>query len=171
MPRGILSRLSDSHLLPPTLLSAGRTQKVGPIQVIAQERLKNYANVGIITWILFESELPQSRSGTGNISACTGAGSSRCAWSTIHPKRACSRLPPGEAPTLRKGVPRGARNYAASCQAAGDWLKSVHTDLRDADACAMAHRHRNFWGKLYTDIRILDNDHVVLVSRPASHPR
>jgi hypothetical protein len=39
-------------------------------------------------------------------------------------------------------------------------------DLRDPAAGARAHRHRNWWGKLYTDIHILDNDHVLLVFRP-----
>jgi hypothetical protein len=43
-------------------------------------------------------------------------------------------------------------------------------DLRDAEAWARAHRHRNLWGKLYTDIHVLDNDHVLLTFRPAPDP-
>jgi hypothetical protein len=44
-------------------------------------------------------------------------------------------------------------------------------DLRDPVAWKRAHRHRNWWGKLYTDIFVLDNDHVLLVFRPADEPR
>ncbi len=40
-------------------------------------------------------------------------------------------------------------------------------DLRDPAARQAAHRHRAFWGKLYTDIHALDADHVALVFRPA----
>ena len=40
-------------------------------------------------------------------------------------------------------------------------------DLRDPNAWQVAHRHRGFWGKLYTDIHILDADHIALVFRPA----
>jgi hypothetical protein len=41
-------------------------------------------------------------------------------------------------------------------------------DLRDPIARQAAHRHRAFWGKLYTDIYDLDVDgHVALVFRPA----
>jgi hypothetical protein len=40
-------------------------------------------------------------------------------------------------------------------------------DLQDPDAWTRAHRHRNFWGKLYTDIATLDNDHVALTFNPA----
>jgi hypothetical protein len=44
-------------------------------------------------------------------------------------------------------------------------------DLRDPDAWRAAHRHRHYWGKLYTDIHALDNDHVALVFRPAPDER
>jgi hypothetical protein len=40
-------------------------------------------------------------------------------------------------------------------------------DLRGADAQRKAHSDRNLWGKLYTDIHALDNDHVALVFRSA----
>jgi len=40
-------------------------------------------------------------------------------------------------------------------------------DLSDPDASEAAHRHRGYWGKLYTDIHPLDNDHIALVFRPA----
>jgi hypothetical protein len=36
-------------------------------------------------------------------------------------------------------------------------------DLRDPAARQAAQRHRAFWGKLYTDIHVLDADHVALV--------
>ena len=42
-------------------------------------------------------------------------------------------------------------------------------DLRDPAARQAAHRHRGFWGKLYTDIHALDNDHIALVFRPFSN--
>ncbi len=44
-------------------------------------------------------------------------------------------------------------------------------DLRDPDAWGQAHRHRGFWGKLYTDVHTLDLDHVALVFRPAPDER
>jgi hypothetical protein len=40
-------------------------------------------------------------------------------------------------------------------------------DLCDPDQWQAAHRHRNYWGKLYTDIHALDYDHIALVFRPA----
>jgi hypothetical protein len=40
-------------------------------------------------------------------------------------------------------------------------------DLRDEGAWQAAHRHRAFWGKLYTDIHPLDYDNVALVFRSA----
>jgi hypothetical protein len=40
-------------------------------------------------------------------------------------------------------------------------------DLRDPDQWQAAHRHRAFWGRLYTDIHALGYDHVALVFRPA----
>jgi hypothetical protein len=40
-------------------------------------------------------------------------------------------------------------------------------DLRNDFALRKAHRDRQFWGKLYTDIAVLDNDHIVLTFRPA----
>ena len=48
---------------------------------------------------------------------------------------------------------------------------AVVYDLRDDAARASAHRHRRFWGLLYTDICTLDNDHVVLTFCPAPDPR
>ncbi len=44
-------------------------------------------------------------------------------------------------------------------------------DLRDPATRQAAHRHRSFWGKLYTEIHALDNDHVALVFRPAPDER
>lgn len=44
-------------------------------------------------------------------------------------------------------------------------------DLRDLAARQAAHRHRAFWGKLYTEIHALDYDHVALVFRPAPDER
>ncbi len=44
-------------------------------------------------------------------------------------------------------------------------------DLRDPDARRASHRHRGFWGKLYTDIHFLDAAHVALVFRPAPDER
>jgi hypothetical protein len=44
-------------------------------------------------------------------------------------------------------------------------------DLRDSAAWRAAHRHRSFWGKLYTDIYALDTDHVLLIFRPAPDER
>jgi hypothetical protein len=44
-------------------------------------------------------------------------------------------------------------------------------DLRDPDAWKRARRHRAFWGRLYTDIAPLDNDHVALTFRPSPDTR
>ena len=44
-------------------------------------------------------------------------------------------------------------------------------DLRDPDARQAAHRHRSFWGKLYTDVHALDDHRVLLVFRPAPDQR
>jgi hypothetical protein len=49
-------------------------------------------------------------------------------------------------------------------------LVRIH-DLRDPDAWQAAHRHRGYWGKLYTDIYALDEDHGALVFRPAPDER
>jgi hypothetical protein len=40
-------------------------------------------------------------------------------------------------------------------------------DLRNPVAWRAAHRHRVFWGRLYTEAYTLDCDHVALVFRPA----
>jgi hypothetical protein len=40
-------------------------------------------------------------------------------------------------------------------------------DLRDRGQWQAAHRHRAFWGKLYTDIYDLGSDCIALVFRPA----
>ncbi len=47
----------------------------------------------------------------------------------------------------------------------------VTYDFRVLDAWEQANIHRSMWGKLYTDIAILDNDHVALTFRPAPDPR
>ena len=44
-------------------------------------------------------------------------------------------------------------------------------DLRDPAAWRAAHRHRDFWGKLYCDVHYLDADHVALLFRPAPDER
>ncbi len=44
-------------------------------------------------------------------------------------------------------------------------------DLRNPDAWRAARRHRGDWGKLYTDIHYLEDEHVVLVFRPAPDER
>lgn len=44
-------------------------------------------------------------------------------------------------------------------------------DLRDPAARQASHRHRGFWGKLYTEIHALDSAHVALVFRPAPDER
>jgi hypothetical protein len=38
-------------------------------------------------------------------------------------------------------------------------------DLRDEEAWRKAHRDRSLWGKIYTDIHVLDNDHIILSFR------
>ena len=48
---------------------------------------------------------------------------------------------------------------------------AIGYELRDEDAWARAHQHRNLWGKLYTEVCFLDNDHVILTFRPASDQR
>ena len=40
-------------------------------------------------------------------------------------------------------------------------------DLSDPDQWQAAHRHRGFWGKLYTNIYPLSYDHIALVFRSA----
>ena len=44
-------------------------------------------------------------------------------------------------------------------------------DLRDIAAWRAAHRHRDFWGRLYCDVHYLDTDHVALTFRPAPDKR
>jgi hypothetical protein len=44
-------------------------------------------------------------------------------------------------------------------------------DLRDPGQWQAAHRHRSFWGKLYTDVNALSDDRVLLVFRPAPDQR
>jgi hypothetical protein len=44
---------------------------------------------------------------------------------------------------------------------------AVAYDLREPGAWQRALRHRDLWGKLYTDGFYLDPDHIVLVFRPA----
>ena len=44
-------------------------------------------------------------------------------------------------------------------------------NLRDPDARQAAHHHRATWGRLYTDIVVLDYDHILLVFRPAPDQR
>lgn len=56
----------------------------------------------------------------------------------------------------------------AASMTAGEPLPLIRVhDLRDSDARQAAHRHRGFWGKLYTDIHLLDTEHVALIFRPA----
>jgi hypothetical protein len=40
-------------------------------------------------------------------------------------------------------------------------------DLADQAAWDAARRHSAWWGRLYTDIHTVDNDHVMLLFRPA----
>ena len=44
-------------------------------------------------------------------------------------------------------------------------------DLREPGAWQRSNRDRNFWGKLYTDITRLDDDHLLLTFRPAPDAR
>jgi hypothetical protein len=44
-------------------------------------------------------------------------------------------------------------------------ILTIVYDLRDPGAWQQAHKHRGMWGKLFTDIHLLDSDHVVLVFR------
>jgi hypothetical protein len=44
-------------------------------------------------------------------------------------------------------------------------------DLRDPDAREATRRHRAFWGRTHTQIVLLDEDHVLLVFRPAPDER
>ena len=44
-------------------------------------------------------------------------------------------------------------------------------DLRGPAAWRAAHRHRGFWGALYTEVHTLDTDHVALVFRLAPDER
>ena len=44
-------------------------------------------------------------------------------------------------------------------------------DLRDPESWKRAHCHRNLWGKLYTDIHVIDNDHILLYFCPAPDER
>jgi hypothetical protein len=48
---------------------------------------------------------------------------------------------------------------------------TVVYDLRDPGAWEQANRARSTWGKLYTDVHHLEDDHVVLVFRPADDER
>jgi hypothetical protein len=38
-------------------------------------------------------------------------------------------------------------------------------DLRDPGAWQQAHHHRHLWGRRYTDVMVLDLDHIALVFR------
>ncbi len=42
---------------------------------------------------------------------------------------------------------------------------TVAYDLRDPDALEQAKRHRRVWGLLYTEVTLLDEDHVALTFR------
>jgi hypothetical protein len=49
---------------------------------------------------------------------------------------------------------------------AGELLPLLRVyDLRDPGARQQAHYHRNLWGRLYTDVHVLDADHIALVFR------
>ena len=39
-------------------------------------------------------------------------------------------------------------------------------DLRDPEAWERAERERAAWGRLWTEIHTLDNDHVIIVFKP-----
>src|SRR5215207_4254842 len=70
---GTSLRLLGSRL-PPLVR---RPPKVGPSRLILQKRLISCVNAGGLTLLLFEIELSQSRTETGNISVCFGENSSR----------------------------------------------------------------------------------------------
>jgi hypothetical protein len=44
-------------------------------------------------------------------------------------------------------------------------------NLRNSEAREAARRHRAFWGRTHTQIVLLDEDHVLLVFRPAPDER
>lgn len=44
-------------------------------------------------------------------------------------------------------------------------------DLRAEGAWTRARKHRDYWGNLYTDATVLDNNHVALTFRPAPDSR
>jgi hypothetical protein len=69
---GTSLRLLGSRL-PPLVR---RPLKVGPSRLILQKRLISCVNAGGLTLLLFEIELSQSRTETGNISVCFGENSS-----------------------------------------------------------------------------------------------
>ncbi len=61
---------------------------------------------------------------------------------------------------------------AAGIMNAGELLPLLRVyDLRDPGARQQAHYHRNLWGRLYTDVHVLDSDHVALAFRPAPDER
>jgi hypothetical protein len=61
---------------------------------------------------------------------------------------------------------------AAGIMNAGELLPLLRVyDLRDPGARQQAHYHRNLWGRLYTDVHVLDSDRVALVFRPAPDER
>jgi hypothetical protein len=61
---------------------------------------------------------------------------------------------------------------AAGIMNAGELLPLLRVyDLRDPGARQQAHYHRNLWGRLYTDVHVLDSARVALVFRPAPDER
>jgi hypothetical protein len=50
-------------------------------------------------------------------------------------------------------------------------LVIVYDLLRDPDACDNTCRHGRTWDRLYTNIHLLDADHIALVFRPARDER
>ena len=68
-------------------------------------------------------------------------------------------------------MPRGMNLKSGSVGSEGSAELLVVYDLRDPDAWEAARRHRDAWGKLYTDIHALDLDHIALVFRPAPGER
>ena len=40
-------------------------------------------------------------------------------------------------------------------------------DLHDEDVCRKVHRDRSLWGKLYTEVGVREDEHVILTFRPA----
>ena len=44
---------------------------------------------------------------------------------------------------------------------------AVSYDLREGSVWHRAHEHRRLWGRRFADYHVLDEDHIVIVFRPA----